>query len=97
MTNETAINTQAEAIQNKLIELSWMIPDAKRRVQKAAESMLWRANQAVADAAAMMEDKPCSLMWTSFAAGDLREAQEAHAALDKLYEQQKLLQYLLNR
>jgi hypothetical protein len=74
-----------------------MIPDAKRRVAKAAEQMLWRAQRAVEDASAMLSDQPCSLSWTEFAEGDLREAKEAKAELNKLYEQQKLLQYLLSR
>lgn len=94
---QTSINPQTEAIQNQLDTLRWMIPDAQQRVVKAAEQMLWRAERAVADAKAMAIGQPGSLSWINFAAGDLREAQEAEAALQKLYEQQKLLQYLLNR
>jgi hypothetical protein len=93
--NETTTNPTAHAIQNQLQRLDWMIPDAKKRVAKAAEQMLWRAQRAVEDATAMMNDEPCSLSWTDFADGDLREAKEAKAELNKLYEQQKLLQYLL--
>ncbi len=43
----------------------------------------------------MLDDQPCSLCWTDFADGDLREAKEAKAELNKLYEQQKMLQYLI--
>jgi hypothetical protein len=93
--NDTATNPTASAIQVQLQRLDWMIPDAKKRVAKAAEQMLWRAQRAVEDATAMMSDEPCSLSWTDFADGDLREAKEAKAELNKLYEQQKLLQYLL--
>ncbi len=95
--NDTAPNTAANAIQTQLERLEWMIPDAKKRVAKAAEQMLWRAQRAVADADAMLNDQPCSLSWTEFAEGDLREAKEAKAELNKLCEQQKLLQYLLTR
>jgi hypothetical protein len=93
--NDTTTNPTACAIQNQLQRLDWMIPDAKKRVAKAAEQMLWRAQRAVEDATAMLSDEPCSLSWTDFADGDLREAKEAKAELNKLYEQQKLLQYLL--
>jgi hypothetical protein len=75
--NDNTTNPAASAIQTQLQRLEWMIPDAKRRVAKAAEQMLWRAQRAVE--------------------GDLREAKEAKAELNKLYEQQKLLQYLLSR
>ena len=95
MMNDTTTNPTASAIQIQLQRLDWMIPDAKKRVAKAAEQMLWRAQRAVEDATAMMSDEPCSLSWTDFADGDLREAKEAKAELNKLYEQQKLLQYLL--
>jgi hypothetical protein len=95
--NDTTTNPAASAIQTQLQRLEWMIPDAKRRVAKAAEQMLWRAQRAVEDATAMLSDQPCSLSWTEFAEGDLREAKEAKAELNKLYEQQKLLQYLLSR
>jgi hypothetical protein len=93
--NETTTNPTATAIQEQLQRLEWMIPDAKKRVAKAAEQMLWRAQRAVEDATAMLNDQPCSLSWTEFADGDLREAKEAKADLNKLYEQQKMLQYLL--
>jgi hypothetical protein len=93
--NDTATNPTVAAIQEQLHRLEWMIPDAKKRVAKAAEQMLWRAQRAVEDATAMLNDQPCSLSWTDFADGDLREAKEAKAELNKLYEQQKLLQYLL--
>ena len=93
--NDTATNPTVAAIQEQLKRLEWMIPDAKKRVAKAAEQMLWRAQRAVEDATAMMNDEPCSLSWPDFADGDLREAKEAKAELNKLYEQQKLLQYLI--
>lgn len=92
--NETTANPTA-AIREQLQRLEWMIPDAKKRVAKAAQQMLWRAQLAVEDATAMLNDQPCSLSWTDFADGDLREAKEAKADLNKLYEQQKMLQYLL--
>jgi hypothetical protein len=93
--NDTATNPTVAAIQEQLKRLEWMIPDAKKRVAKAAEQMLWRAQRAVEDATAMLNDQPCSLSWPDFADGDLREAKEAKAELNKLYEQQKLLQYLI--
>lgn len=95
--NNTTTHPAAQAIQTQLQRLEWMIPDAKKRVAKAAEQMLWRAQRAVEDANAMLKDEPCSLSWTEFAEGDLREAKEAKAELHKLYEQQKMLQYLLSR
>jgi len=91
----TTTNPTAKAIQEQLQRLEWMIPDAKKRLAKAAQQMLWRAQRAVEDATAMLNDQPCSLSWTDFADGDLREAKEAKAELNKLYEQQKMLQYLL--
>lgn len=95
--SQTSINPQTEAIQNQLDTLSWMIPDAKRQVAKAAQQMLWRANQAVEQVNAMLNDQPSDQSWAKFAARDLHEAQEAQLNLQKLYEQQKLLQYLLSR
>ena len=95
--NDANTTSAEQAIKDELRRLEWMIPDAKRRVAKAAEQMLWRAQRAVEDATAMLSDQPCSLSWTEFAEGDLREAKEAKAELNKLYEQQKLLQYLLSR
>ncbi len=93
--NATTTNPTAKAIQEQLQRLEWMIPDAKQRLAKAAQQMLWRAQRAVEDATAMLNDQPCSLSWTDFADGDLREAKEAKMELNKLYEQQKMLQYLL--
>lgn len=95
--NDTTTHPAAQAIQTQLQRLEWMIPDAKKRVAKAADQMLWRAQRAVEDASAMLNDEPCSLSWTEFAEGDLREAREAKAELNKLYEQQNMLQYLLSR
>ena len=70
--NDTATNPTVAAIQEQLKRLEWMIPDAKKRVAKAAEQMLWRAQRAVEDATAMLNDQPCCLSWTDFADGDLR-------------------------
>lgn len=95
--NDTTTHPAAQAIETQLQRLEWMIPDAKKRVAYAAEKMLWRAQRAVEDANAMLKDEPCSLSWTEFAEGDLREAKEAKAELNKLYEQQKMLQYLISR
>lgn len=95
--NDTTTHPAARAIQTQLQRLEWMIPDAKQRVAKAADQMLWRAQRAVEDARAMLNNEPCSLFWTELAEGDLREAKEAKAELNKLYEQQKMLQYLLGR
>jgi hypothetical protein len=95
--NDTTTHPAAQAIQTQLQRLEWMIPDAKKRVAKAADQMLWRAQRAVEDASAMLNNEPCSLSWTEFAEGDLREAKEAKAELNKLYEMQKMLQYLLSR
>ena len=93
----TATSSAAKAIQNELHRLEWMIPDAKKRVVAAAEKMFWRVTQAVADATAMLADEPCSLSWTEFAEGDLREAREAKAELNSLYEKQRMLQYMLSK
>jgi|GEM_PF-552704 hypothetical protein len=95
--NDTVTHPTVAAIQEQLNRLEWMIPDAKKRIAKAAEQMLWRAQRAVEDATAMLNDQPCCLSWTDFADGDLREAKEAKAELNKLYEQQKMLQYLIKK
>ena len=42
-----------------------------------------------------MADEPCSLMWTEFAEGNLRTAQEAKARLTNLLEQQNMLRFFL--
>ena len=93
----TTNHDTAQAIQSQLKRLEYQISDTKQRIAKAADQMLWRANQAVADATAMLNDEPCSLSWPEFAEGDLREAKEAKAELAKLHEQQGMLQYLLGR
>ena len=94
---DTTTHPTVQAIQTQLQRLEWMIPDAKQRLAQAAEQLRTRAQRAVEEANAMLRDEPCSLMWTEFADGDLREAKEAKAELIKLYEQQKLLQHLLCR
>lgn len=95
--NDTAIHPAAQAIQTQLQRLEWMIPDAKKRVAKAADQLLWRAQRAVEETSALLNDEHCSLFWMELAEGDLREAKEAKAELNKLCEQQKMLQYLLSR
>jgi hypothetical protein len=95
--NDTTNTPTTEAIREQLRRLEWMIPDAKRRLAKAADQMLWRAQKAVEDSKAMLADEGCTLNWMEFAEGDLREAKEAKAELTKLYEQQRLLTFFLNQ
>jgi hypothetical protein len=45
----------------------------------------------------MLADEPCTMNWMDFAEGDLREAKEAKAELQRLYEQQRMLNYFLNQ
>jgi hypothetical protein len=91
--NETMSDLN-EALVMELRNCEWMLRDAKQRVANAADKMLWRAQRCVEDAQALLNDQPCSLGWTEFAEGDLREAKEAKAALERVLERQKLLQYI---
>ena len=93
MANET--KTTEQTIREELTRLDWMIPDAKRDLMKAAEAMARRAVNAVKECEAMMAEEPCSLGWVDFAGGDVRDACEAKAKLNSLYERQRLLKYLL--
>lgn len=95
--SETTTNQTEQAIQTQLQRLEWMIPDAKRKMHEAAQSMLRRAELAVKDSESLLADQPCSLTWVDFAEGDLRTAREARAELTKLYEQQNMLQFFLNK
>lgn len=90
---ETTNNAQ-QAIADQLRRLEWMIPDAKRRMDEAAQCMLRRAQKAVKETEAMLSDGAWSLSWVDFAESDLRAAREAKADLMKLYEQQNMLNYL---
>lgn len=93
--NAATNNTKNDAIQAELAKIDDAIADAKRQVARAADTMLRRAQEAVQDATAMLNDQPCTLSWINFAAGDLRDAQEAKAELAALYTQRKMLQHLL--
>jgi len=95
--SETTTNHAEQAIQNQLQRLEWMIPDAKRRMHEAAQSMLRRAQLAVKESESLLADEACSLTWVDFAEGDLRTAREAKAELTKLYEQQNMLKFFLGK
>jgi hypothetical protein len=93
--NAATNNAKNDAIQAELAKIDDAIADAKRRVARAADTMLRRAHDAVSNAAAMLKDEPCSLIWVEFAVADQREAQEARTELAALYTQRKMLQHLL--
>jgi hypothetical protein len=90
-------NTAEQAIKDQLRRLEWMIPDAKRRMDEAAQCMLRRAQNAVKATEAMLADGAWSLSWVDFAESDLRAAREAKAELMKLYEQQNMLKFFLGK
>ena len=95
--NETKTTTAEHAIQEKLKRLEWMIPDAQRRLAELAREMLRRAENAVKECDAMIANQACSMMWVEFSESDIRNAREAKAELNKLYEQQSLLKFFLNK
>ncbi len=74
--NDTNQTSAEQAIQDQLRRLKWMIPDAKRRMDEAAQCMLRRAQGAIKDTEALLADQPCSMSWVDFAEGDLRAARE---------------------
>ena len=90
-------NAAEQAIKDQLRRLEWMIPDAKRRMDEAAQCMLRRAQNAVKETEAMLADGAWSLSWVDFAESDLRAAREAKAELMKLYEQQNMLKFFLGK
>lgn len=92
--NET--KTAETAIRAELAKLKWMIPDAKRDLAKAAQTLAARGLAAVKECEAMIADEPCTLGWTEFAEQDVRRAAEAKANLNGLFERRQLLQYLIN-
>ena len=93
--DDTNNNQTATAVREQLERLEWMIADAKRALADAATEFVRRGEDAVKQSAAMMADEPCSLMWTEFAEGNLRTAQEAKARLTNLLEQQNMLRFFL--
>ena len=95
--NETKTTTAEHAIQEKLKRLEWMIPDAQRRLAELAREMLRRAENAVKECDAMIANQACSMMWVEFSESDIRNAREAKAELNKLYEQQSLLKFFLKQ
>ena len=95
--SETKITSAERAIHDQLRRLSWMIPDAKRRMDEAAQCVLRRAQNAVKATAALLADEPCSMGWVDFAESDLRAAREAKVELAKLYEQKNMLEFFLNK
>ena len=94
---ETITNHAEQAIHDKLRTLEWMIRDAKRRMDEAAQCMLRRAQNAVKETEALLADEPCSMGWVDFAESDLRATREAKAELTKLYEQQNMLKFFLKK
>ncbi|MGV2336262.1 MAG UNVERIFIED_CONTAM: hypothetical protein LVR18_19875 [Planctomycetaceae bacterium] len=87
--------TTAETrIEEYLQRLEWEISDARSDLQKAADNLMRRAQEAKANCEALMKNEPCSLMWTEFAEGDLRTAKEARARLETLIEKQRMLKHL---
>ena len=95
--SEMTTNTTEQAIQERLKRLEWMIPDAQRRLAEVAKEMLRRAEGAVKETESMLASQPCSLMWVEFAESELRNAREAKAQLNSLYEQQTMLKFFLNK
>ena len=85
-------NTGNQVLDHHLVQLEWMIADAKRELAEAAKAMARRAAEAVQSTDAMLADHPCSMMWVDFAEGDLRTAREAKTRLHELLDKQKMLQ-----
>ena len=77
--NDTNQTSAEQAIQDQLRRLKWMIPDAMRRMDEAAQCMLRRAQGAVKDTEALLADQPFSMCWVDFVEGELRAAIEAKA------------------
>ncbi len=84
------INTNK--IEMELDRLAYQIEDAQRRLQRTAETMLRKSQDAVQDAQHMIDGKPCSISWMNFMDGILKEAHEAKVELLKLIERQKIVQ-----
>ena len=59
--NDTTTTSAEQAIKDELRRLGWMIPDAQRRLNEHAQTMLRRAERAVKDMEAMMANQPCSM------------------------------------
>jgi hypothetical protein len=95
--NDTTTNSAEQAIKDELRRLGWMIPDAQRRLNEHAQTMLRRAERAVKDMEAMMANQPCSMSWVDFAESDLRNAREAKAQLEFLYQQRTMLEFFLKK
>lgn len=95
--NETTTTSAEQAIKDELRRLAWMIPDAHRRLNEHAQTMLRRAERAVKDMEAMMANQPCSTSWVEFAESDLRNAREAKAQLEFLYQQRTMLEFFLKK
>jgi hypothetical protein len=93
-TQMTTTDETQQAVTQYLAQLDWMIADAKRELAAAAKAMARRAAEAVDNADAMLADQPCSLTWVEFAESDLRTAREAKDRLNRLIEQQKMLQFV---
>ena len=91
----TENNQMGVAVVTQLNRLEWMIEDAKKRVAKATEKMLWRAQRATEESTAMLNGQPYSLSWMESAESDLRDAKEAKAEIEKLYEQRTMLEYFI--
>jgi hypothetical protein len=45
----------------------------------------------------MMANQPCSMSWVDFAESDLRNAREAKAQLEFLYQQRTMLEFFLRK
>jgi len=84
----------ANRIEHALLSLEWQITDARKDLQKAADSMMRRAMEAKDSVERMMNGQPCSQTWTEFAEADLRAAKDARIRLEILIDKQKLLKHV---
>jgi ribulose-5-phosphate 4-epimerase/fuculose-1-phosphate aldolase len=82
-------------IKKKIEGYDFLIQDAQVRLSNAAKMLLARTEAAVKESEELLSCKPFSLHWMYAAEGDLIEAKEAKAELNKLCEMQMLLKHLL--
>jgi hypothetical protein len=92
--NRTMETTIEARLAVRLETVKWEIADARRQMKEAADTMMRRAQEAVTNCEALMNDAPCSLMWTDFAESDVRAAKEARDRLEGLIQTQKMLNHL---
>lgn len=88
----------AKTLKDRVIEeQGWLheqIQDALKDMQKCAQQLERRAQEAIACTGAAIEGRPTSTSWIVFLEGDTRRIREAKGRLEQLIDKKRLVDHL---